>query len=362
MNGQLTPVVFAVNQEYQIMMYVKDPSLMWVKVGDKTFYDESNGIMRSNTKIHRVIVPMNLLDKEKSYRVYLRKVIDRKPYFPEFEEVVETQYMFKPVPAEGRVRGYHISDSHNRVDGPCTAAKTYGNIDFLVLNGDIADHSHFEENCLFLHEIASEITKGNIPVIFSRGNHDTRGFWAENLNEFTPTDRGNTYYTFRIGCVWGMVLDCGEDKVDGHEEYGGTARFHQFRRRETEFMKQVIENKETEYLAEGVKHRMVISHIPFTLIKAHPFDIEQELYNQWVHMIGEHIKPNMLLAGHMHCLKIIRPGDEQDAYGQSFSTVLGATIKKKDPYFAGTGLEMEQGKITVTYTDSLQQVLNADYI
>lgn len=362
MNGQLTPVVFAVNQEYQIMMYVKEPSLMWVKVGEKTFYDESNGIMRSNTQIHRVIVPMSELDKEQSYTVFIRKVIDRKPYFPEFEEVVETKYVFKPVPTEGIVRGYHVSDSHNRVETPATAAKAYGEIDFLVLNGDLADHSHSVENCVVFYEIASRITQGNIPVVFSRGNHDTRGLLAENFNEFTPTDRGNTYYTFRIGCVWGMVLDCGEDKVDSHEEYGGTVCFHQFRERETVFIKNVIENAENEYLAEGVKYRLVISHIPFTMIQKVPFDIEKELYKKWVHMIGVHIKPNMLLAGHMHCVKVIRPRDEQDAYGQSFSTVLGAAIKKNDPYFVGTGFEMNKEKLTVTFTDSLQQMLSSEHV
>lgn len=362
MDRELTPIVFAVNCEYQIMMYVESPSLMWVQVGDRTFYDESNGIMRSNVTIHRVYVPMELLDKEKSYRVFIRKVIDRKPYFPEFEDVVETAYDFRPVPTSGKVRGYHVSDSHNRVDGPTVAADCYGNIDFLVLNGDLADHTHSVENCLVFYKIASKITKGNIPTIFSRGNHDTRGVMAERFCEYTPTDRGKTYYTFRIGCVWGIVLDCGEDKVDEHKEYGGTVCFHQFREKETEFIKDVIARAEEEYLAEGVQYRLVIAHNPFTVIHKAPFDIEQDLYREWIRLIGENIRPHALLGGHMHCLKVIRPGDDLDHFGQLFPTVVGSVVKGQDPYYAGAGFELQKERMIITFTDSQGTVLNEDSI
>ncbi len=362
MNKELTPIVFAVKNEYQIMMYVKDPSLMWVQIGSETFYDESNGILRSNTQIHRVHVPMELLDKEKTYKVFIRKVIDRKPYFPEFEDVVETVYDFRPVPTTGRVRGYHVSDSHNRIEGPAVAAACYGELDFLVLNGDLADHTHSVENCMVFYEIASKITKGNIPTVFSRGNHDTRGLMAERFNEYTPTYQGNTYYTFRIGCVWGMVLDCGEDKADDHKEYGGTVCFHQFRLRETEFIKDVIARAQEEYLAEGVQYRLVIAHNPFTVIHKKPFDIEQELFGEWVQLLGEHIKPQALIGGHMHCLKVIRPGDELDCFGQAFPTVVGSVVKGNDPYYAGAGFELQGTKMNVTFTDSEGVILGEESV
>lgn len=362
MKNELTPIVFAVNNEYQIMMYVKEPSLMWVKVGNQTFYDESNGILRSNVQIHRVIVPMHILDKAKSYSVCLRKVIDRKPYFPEFEETVETEYSFKPVPTEGTVRGYHVSDSHNRVEGPAIAAACYGNLDFLVLNGDLADHTHSVENCMVFYEIASKITHGTIPVVFSRGNHDTRGLMAERFCEYTPTDRGNTYYTFRIGCVWGMVLDCGEDKDDSHAEYGGTVCFSDFRRRETAFIKDVIARAEEEYLAKGVKYRLVISHNPFTVIHNKPFDIEQELFKEWVDIIGEYIKPQALLGGHMHCLEVFRTGDEKDHHGQKFPTVVGGYVNGNEPYFAAAGFELQENKMEICFTDSNGEIVKEETI
>ena len=94
---KIPPAVFAVNHDYQIMLYTDDQCLMWVKVGDNTYYDEDNGILRSCTKVHRVTVPMRELDTAKSYTVCLRYIINRKPYFPEIEPVKEFTFEFRPV-------------------------------------------------------------------------------------------------------------------------------------------------------------------------------------------------------------------------------------------------------------------------
>ena len=58
------PAVFVVGEDYQIMVPVSCETVMWVKVGDKCFYDESNGILCSAKRIHRMVVPCEILDKE----------------------------------------------------------------------------------------------------------------------------------------------------------------------------------------------------------------------------------------------------------------------------------------------------------
>lgn len=45
------PAVFVVGDTYHIMTVVGAQSLMWVKVGDECYYDESNGILRSERAI-----------------------------------------------------------------------------------------------------------------------------------------------------------------------------------------------------------------------------------------------------------------------------------------------------------------------
>ena len=79
------PAVFAVKNDYQIMVPVKSDLLFWVTVDGKNYYDHSNGIIRSSTRMHRVNVPSSVLDKAGEYTVTYRKIIDRKPYFAETE-------------------------------------------------------------------------------------------------------------------------------------------------------------------------------------------------------------------------------------------------------------------------------------
>lgn len=180
--------------------------------------------MNSLSPLHRVSLPKKVLDEAGEYTVIIRTIIERKPYFTETEEPVEFSYSFHPVP-ESNIRAYHIADAHNRIDLPVNAAKAFGDIDFLILNGDIIEHSGDSERFANIYEICSAITGGNIPTVFSRGNHDMRGNFAEKFADYTPSHHKNTYYTFRLGSIWGMLLDCGEDKVDSNPEYGFTDSF-----------------------------------------------------------------------------------------------------------------------------------------
>jgi hypothetical protein len=326
-----------------------------VSVSGESYYDDSNGIFRSQKPVHKVIVPAKALDAAREYTVRLVPLIERKPYFTETAEPEEYTYSFRPVPKNPRC--YHISDAHNRIEQPCLAAKTFGDIDFLVMNGDIPDHCGELENCKNIYVIADELTKGEIPIIFSRGNHDMRGVWAEEFANYTPSANGRTYFNVKLGNLWAMVLDCGEDKADDSQEYGNTICCHSFRLDQTRFLKKVIANAEKEYNAPGVTKRVIISHTPFTRVNRPPFDIEQPLYKEWIAMIGEHIKPDFYLSGHLHTCQVIRPGDAEDSFGQSCPTVVGA-IPYRDEWdkFTACGITYDDG-ITVRFTDQDKNVL-----
>ena len=88
------------------------------------YYDHSNGILRSHVSLHKITVPISELDNAKEYSVHYRKIIDRKPYFPETEDEVSLTYKFYPV-GDDNIRGYQIADAHNLVDAPVAAAKKF---------------------------------------------------------------------------------------------------------------------------------------------------------------------------------------------------------------------------------------------
>ncbi len=347
-----TPAVFAVKNDYQIMTPVTEPSLFWVEVDGKCFYDEQNGIMRSLCTTHRVTVPMELLDRVGEYTVCERVIIDRKPYFPETEDTVKTTFSFKPVPTDN-IRIYHVADTHNRVEEPCEAAKKFGEIDLLVMNGDIPNHSGDIAYFDTIYAIAEKLTHGNIPIIFARGNHDMRGYFAEQIADYTPNQSGNTYYSVRVGNIWALVLDCGEDKDDSSKEYGFTVACRPFRERQTEYIRQIIKNAETEYAAEGVEHRLLICHNPFTYQLKEPFNIEKEIYTEWSALIRENISPELMLCGHLHKTFISEVGSENDHLGQPCTLVVGSNVG--EGFHVGCGVVLKKADVSIDFFDSREK-------
>ncbi len=350
------PAVFAVDREYQIMVPVEEKCIMWVEIGGNRYCDSSNGINRSEVEIHRMTVPMDILNEHREYKLCYRKVIERLPYHPTFEETVVAEYRFSPVPDNGDIRIYHISDAHNMVKYPVDACTSFGDIDLLILNGDIPNHCGEIQNLYVVYDIASQITKGVIPVVFSRGNHDMRGLYAEKFAEFTPNHLGNTYYTFRLGSIWGVVLDCGEDKDDSNESYNGTIDCHSFRLKQTEFLKQIIDNCENEYGDKGVKYRLVVSHVPFPLKQRSPFDIEEQIYAEWCGLLNSTVKPDVILAGHLHTAIVYSPEHERNVGGIACPIIVGSKqehIKQGvRPDFIGCGMVLSGAAAEITFNNA----------
>ena len=360
---ELAPAIFAVDKYYQIMLPCKKPCLFFVRVADKCYYDESNGIMRSRNDIHKVEIPMDVLDETKEYTICIRPVIKRNPYFTKTDALVEKTYKFSPIP-ESNARAYHISDAHNLVKEPVKAAETFSNIDFLILNGDVIDHSGNPSKFINIYEICSLLMKGQRPCVFSRGNHDLRGNFAEKFADYTPSHFGNTYYSFRLGNIWGILLDCGEDKPDDHPEYGFTVACHSFRERQTEFLKKIIENKADEYEGEDIRYKLVISHNPFTHRYEPPFDIEQDTFFDWTTLLRENIKPDIMICGHEHSLEVHYPDDrEWNSNGSVCPVVIGSTLQKNiTSYFAGCGYIFGESEIKIVFTDSNGETLKEETV
>jgi hypothetical protein len=136
--------------------------------------------------------------------------------------------------------------------------------------------------------------------------------------------------------VWGIVLDCGEDKPDDHVEYGSTVCCEAFRKRQIEFLNDVIANAENEYNAEGVKYRMVVSHDPFT--EYLPNRVTEEdlaTYTEWARLLREYVKPDVMVCGHVHSAYITEVGDALDRLGQPCPVVVGSASGTSDKKYDG---------------------------
>lgn len=352
------PTVYAVADKYVIIVPVNEPCLMWVGIGENEYYDDSNGILRSGRLTHKMTVPMAELDAARSYTVRWRKMIERKPYRSEVGEIEEYISAFRPIdPNKERINIYNIADAHNRVEGPINAGKyferTGEELDLLLLNGDIPNHSGDVAYFEAIHRIAAGVTGGEIPVVFARGNHDTRGVCAELIEDYTPTDNGVSYYTFRLGPVWGIVMDCAEDKPDDHVEYAHTICCEDFRRRETRWLEALCNAEKPEYSDGGIKYKIVVVHNPFTERRNPPFDIEEDTFAHWASLLRENVKPHLMICGHVHKCYVTYPGGERDAFGQPCPIVAASKLSKDDlSFFVGGAIMLDGNMAYVRFTDN----------
>lgn len=352
------PMVMLAESSYQIVFNTALPGMGWAEVDGQRFYDEAAGLIRSDRTVHRAAVPAGLLDRAGGYTVCFQPVLDRKPYYPETGPVQRRAYAFRPVDWSDGLQLYQLADTHAQVERPVAAAQRFGDrLDLLVLNGDIDNHADSPAEFLTAFDIASRLTGGERPILYARGNHDTRGHAAPQLLEYIPTVAGDTFYAFRTGPLWGLVLDCGEDKADGQIEYGGVVAFDSFRRRETAFLRRVLE--EGAWKDPSIRLKLAVCHIPFTedLGRSNPiFGIGNEYYGEWVELLNR-MGIHLLLCGHMHRAYFTRPGGSLDFRGQQFPTAVGS-----DPSFATRqgegflGLALETGPeldaAAVCFTDS----------
>jgi hypothetical protein len=230
------------------------------------------------------------------------------------------------------------------------------------LNGDIPNHSGDIAYFAAIHCIAGEITKGEYPVIFSRGNHDMRGIYAENIQDHTPTDNGRSYFSVRIGSLWALVLDCAEDKPDGNDEYGHTICCADFRRRQTEYIEKIISDAQNEYLADGVKHRVIISHIPFNMHFNPPFNIEEDRYEYWCRLIKDNIKPDFMLCGHIHNCRVMKLDDENTDACRPCSVITASKPFKGSENIVCGSIEVYDNAAKIKFIDSEGEIHGEDTI
>ncbi len=132
--------------------------------------------------------------------------------------------------------------------------------DFMVFNGDMVSFMGSIEDIErgFMRR-ATELFGTDVPLVYVRGNHETRGpGFSEYLNLF-PTPTGTPYFMFRQGPAAFLVLDSGEDKPDSDIEYGGTAAYDAYREKMAEWLKKTVESE--AFREAPVK--IVLLHIPF---------------------------------------------------------------------------------------------------
>lgn len=186
-------------------------------------------------------------------------------------------------------------------------------IDFIVGNGDLVsainNESTFPRN--FLRHAAA-VFGSSKPLVAVRGNHETRGGYAQHFTDYFPSPNdGQPYYAFRYGDAFFIIADCGEDKPDSDIEYYGRADFDRFREDEAEWLESMVNGSEYR----SAKYHIAFIHMPPVGEKM--WHGEQEVRRLFL-PIFNNADLDVMFCGHTHSYRYW----EKDEAGNSFPIVV----------------------------------------
>ncbi len=344
------PVVYAVEDEYQIVFSTNDESIVWVEIDGEKYYDLYAGSMKSKDLVHKVTVPQEKLDKAGKYTVGAQTMIYRGPFGGYKGKTFTQDYNFRAVDISDGFDYYTITDVHGSRKGAVNAAaafeaelkKNNRTTDLLVVLGDSYSMIDSEYDAQFTNLFAHDITKGEYPVVYARGNHEIKGKYAEDLYKYVGSKNQNFYYDFTLagGKVYGITLDLGEDHTeganddDGWWEYYGTDVFSQYRNDQTKFLQQIVDSG--KYLNRD--YTLVCCHIPIQFVNNRHNNMQVKA--DWTSLLNT-IQPDLCVYGHQHDLYPFLDGQDTQydgkptKYCEQGKLVYNSQFKGKNTTYGG---------------------------
>ena len=297
--------------EVTIVWTANKPSIGWVELApdDGThyyqterpkFFNAKNGIKLTST-VHSVHLTGLKPGTRYRYRVYSQEVLSHVGWRVIYGNVAATSvYGKQPLTfltsdhSRQSVNFAMVNDIHGKSDlleklvSHCDLKKT----DMFLFNGDMVSIFNNEKEIFegFMDK-ATELFASEIPMYYTRGNHETRGSFATAFQDYFSPKQEHIYYMFRQGPVCFVILDSGEDKPDSDLEYAGITVYDQYRTEQAEWLKKVLESKEYK----EAPFKVVVCHMP-------PFGGwhgEQEVAEKFIPLLNN-AGVDIMLCGHLH--------------------------------------------------------------
>lgn len=271
------------NDGVSIVWTTNKPALSWIELAPEDeshfygkertkYFDTVSGRKRANDTVHHVRINNLRPGTTYRYRVFSQEVTSwiSNNWVTYGQIASSAVYRREPLkfttfnPNADEINFIVFNDIHGRADfmKELLDDVDFSKIDFVVLNGDMSNTVESQEQ-IFMDYIDTCVSlfASETPIVFSRGNHETRGVYADRLIEYFPTRSGNYYNTFNIADACFLILDCGEDKPDSDIEYGGIADFDRYREIQAEWLEEFTQSNDFIHSST----RIVILHIPPTL-------------------------------------------------------------------------------------------------
>lgn len=282
------PMVVDNGTDYAIVFATNDKGTGWVEYeynNEKVIkYDEKAGRLETNSKVHTINVPKQELTGC-SYRVGSKRVIADLSYGSRTGKEICSDYYNFEAPQGDNQAYLTVSDWHTRLDKAYAVCAYAGDYDGVILLGDPGAGLMTENDIITnIVEFGGRLCGGVKPIIYVRGNHETRGCYAAELPEYLGMD--SFYYSTVYGNNEFIVLDSGEDKDDSHPEYGGLDNYNQYRKDMIDWLsaKQSTPDKNV-----------------FVLVHSYDVCIEEDL-SKTAYSNFNRLGVSQLVSGHLHKL------------------------------------------------------------
>ncbi len=301
---------------------------------EKVFWDAKSGDIKTHDKVHVVKIPKEEL-VENTYRVCSQRVNYKWGYDSFIGNTVFSESIkFSGKQKNNNINILCISDVHDK------SKEMYQTLDFfnetpdmLALIGDISSEVEYKSKYIkgiLVH--AGNITKGEYPVVYARGNHETRGEFASQMTNYFPHSTGEFYFTFNFGNLSAIVLDPGEDKEDNHPEYNGLVDFSTYRLQEYSWLCSL---KKEDFPG---KYFIAFSHNP---------KLSKHFGKDWNEPLKE-LGVNLIVGGHYHISDFI------DAQPPIY---IECGKRSKTDEFAAGMLTLKNGSIEIKTINNKGEIL-----
>ena len=187
--------------------------------------------------------------------------------------------------------------------------------DLVFFNGDMVDHLVDDETLNKLIDFCTATFSSRIPLLYLRGNHETRGREARTFSQRFPRLSGELFSSLHQGPASFILLDSGEDKEDNHPEYSGLVDFDAYRSRiQTPWLRGELARTPP---AQAV-YKIALVHMPlFGGLRWHG---ERQISQLWMPLFNQ-AGVDLEISGHTH----VRMWLPADHILRKFPIMIGGT-------------------------------------